>query len=41
LAFYAGQSCGLINETGPAGEIVRRIADEARAVIAKRLTPLA
>jgi nitronate monooxygenase len=41
LAFYAGQSCGLINETGPAGEIVRRIADQARAVIAKRMTPLA
>jgi NAD(P)H-dependent flavin oxidoreductase YrpB (nitropropane dioxygenase family) len=41
LAFYAGQSCSLVRETMPAAEIVRRIADEARAVIEKRLAPLA
>jgi nitronate monooxygenase len=40
LAFYAGQSCGLIKETMPAAEIVRSIAEEARAVIANRLAPL-
>jgi NAD(P)H-dependent flavin oxidoreductase YrpB (nitropropane dioxygenase family) len=41
LPFYAGQSCGLVNEALPAGEIVRQIAEEARAVIANRLAPLA
>jgi NAD(P)H-dependent flavin oxidoreductase YrpB (nitropropane dioxygenase family) len=41
LAFYAGQSCGLVREILPAGEIVRRIAGEARTVIANRLAPLA
>jgi nitronate monooxygenase len=41
LAFYAGQSCSLVNETSPAAEIVRRIATEARIAIAKRLLPLA
>ena len=41
LAFYAGQSCGLVREILPAAEIVRRIANEARAVIANRLAPLA
>jgi nitronate monooxygenase len=40
LAFYAGQSCSLVNEALPAGTIVRQIAEEARAVIAKRLAPL-
>jgi nitronate monooxygenase len=40
LAFYAGQACGLVNETLPAAEIVRRIADEARAAISNRLAPL-
>jgi NAD(P)H-dependent flavin oxidoreductase YrpB (nitropropane dioxygenase family) len=40
LAFYGGQSCGLIKETMPAAEIVRGIAEEARAVIANRLAPL-
>jgi NAD(P)H-dependent flavin oxidoreductase YrpB (nitropropane dioxygenase family) len=40
LAFYAGQSCSLVNETLPAAEIVRHIADEARAAIANRLAPL-
>jgi NAD(P)H-dependent flavin oxidoreductase YrpB (nitropropane dioxygenase family) len=40
LAFYAGQSCGLVNETLPAAEIVKRIADEARSAIANRLAPL-
>lgn len=41
FAFYAGMSCALTNEILPAGEIVRRIAAEAREVIAKRLAPLA
>jgi nitronate monooxygenase len=40
LPFYAGQSCSLVREITPAGEIVRRIANEARAVIADRLAPL-
>lgn len=38
---YAGMSCALTNEILPAGEIVRRIAAEAREIIAKRLAPLA
>ncbi len=37
LPFYAGQSCSLIREILPAGEIVRRIAAEAQAVIEQRL----
>jgi len=41
LAFYAGQSCNLVNEILPAGEIVRRIAAEATKLIADRLSPLA
>ncbi len=41
LAWYAGQSCALVREALPAGEIVRRIAAEAREVIAKHLAPLA
>jgi nitronate monooxygenase len=41
LAFYAGQSCSLVNEILPAGEIVRRIAAEATRLIADRLAPLA
>jgi nitronate monooxygenase len=40
LPLYAGQSCGLVNEALPAGEIVRQIAQEARAVIANRLAVL-
>jgi nitronate monooxygenase len=40
LAFYAGQSCSLVNETLPAAEIVKRIAAETRAAIANRLAPL-
>lgn len=40
LAFYAGQSCSLVNEVKPAGEIVRQIAAEACSVIARRLAPL-
>jgi NAD(P)H-dependent flavin oxidoreductase YrpB (nitropropane dioxygenase family) len=40
LAFYAGQSCSLVNEILPAGEIVRRIAAEATKLIADRLGPL-
>jgi nitronate monooxygenase len=41
LPFYAGQSVNLVREIEPAGEIVRRIAAEARDVIAGRLAPLA
>jgi len=40
LAFYAGQSCSLVKEILPAGEIVRRIAAEATKLIADRLFPL-
>jgi hypothetical protein len=41
FAFYAGMSCALVKDIAPAGEIVRRIAAEAREVITKRLAPLA
>ena len=41
LAFYAGQSVSYVHEIAPAAEIVRRIAPEARDVIASRLAPLA
>jgi nitronate monooxygenase len=41
FALYAGMSCALVNEIAPAGEIVRRIAAEAREVIAQRLAVLA
>ena len=41
MPFYAGQSCSLVHEIIPAGEIVRRIAAEACAVIQNRLAPLA
>jgi NAD(P)H-dependent flavin oxidoreductase YrpB (nitropropane dioxygenase family) len=34
LSLWAGQSVGLIDEVLPAGEIVRRIADEAAAILA-------
>jgi NAD(P)H-dependent flavin oxidoreductase YrpB (nitropropane dioxygenase family) len=40
LAFYAGQSCSLIHEILPAGEIVRRIATEAADIITNRLGSL-
>jgi nitronate monooxygenase len=40
LAFYAGQSCSLVNEILPAGEIVRRIAAEATKLITDGLGPL-
>jgi nitronate monooxygenase/enoyl-[acyl-carrier protein] reductase II len=40
MPFYAGQSCSLVREVLPAGEIVRRIAAEASAVIDQRLAPL-
>src|SRR5581483_4812827 len=41
LAFYAGQSCSLVNELLPAGKIVRRIVAEAVGLISNRLGPLA
>jgi len=40
LAFYAGMSVSLVREKLPAGEIVRRIAAEAREVIAGRLASM-
>lgn len=40
LPFYAGQSCTMVREIAPAGEIVRRIAAEANDVIAKRLAAM-
>ncbi|MGH8013439.1 MAG: NAD(P)H-dependent flavin oxidoreductase [Candidatus Binataceae bacterium] len=38
LAFYAGQSCSLVHEVMPAGEIVKEIARDATAIIRGRLT---
>lgn len=38
MPFYAGQSCSLVSEIIPAGEIVRRIVAQACAVIERRLT---
>jgi nitronate monooxygenase len=40
LPFYAGQSCSLVRDVAPAGEIVRRIAAEANEVIAGRLSAM-
>jgi nitronate monooxygenase len=41
MALYAGQSCGIVNDLRPAGEIVKSIVNEARETIAQRLGPLA
>ncbi|HYL60115.1 MAG TPA: nitronate monooxygenase, partial [Candidatus Acidoferrales bacterium] len=41
LPFYAGESVSMVREILPAGEIVRRIVEQARSVIAGRLAPLA
>ena len=38
---YAGMSCALVKDIPPAGDIVKRIAAEAREVISLRLAPLA
>jgi len=40
LPFYAGQSCSLVHEILPAGEIVRRIAAEAAALSNQRFAPM-
>ena len=40
LAFYAGQSCGLVRSVEPAGEIVRRLGIEAAALIRGRLAAM-
>lgn len=40
LPFYAGMSVSMVREILPAGEIVRRIAREAREVIAGRLASM-
>ncbi|HSR58293.1 MAG TPA: hypothetical protein VLL57_08890 [Candidatus Binataceae bacterium] len=37
LPFYAGMSVSLVHDIRPAGEIVKRIAEEAREAIAGRL----
>jgi nitronate monooxygenase len=39
-ALYAGQSAGLVHEILPAGEIVRRIVEEATALIRERAAAL-
>ncbi len=36
-ALQAGQTCGLINQIKPAGEIVREIVEQAEAIISRRL----
>lgn len=41
MALYAGQSCGVVREILPAGEIVRRIATEAADLIRNRLLLMA
>jgi len=33
MANYAGQSVGLVHETAPAAEIVRRVMDQAKSVL--------
>jgi NAD(P)H-dependent flavin oxidoreductase YrpB (nitropropane dioxygenase family) len=38
MELLAGQGVGLVHEIRPAAEIVRRIADEARAVVERRLS---
>jgi NAD(P)H-dependent flavin oxidoreductase YrpB (nitropropane dioxygenase family) len=40
MCLAAGESAGLVGEVEPAGAIVRRLMEEARAVIAGRLAPL-
>lgn len=40
FAFYAGMSCALVKDVASAGDIVRRIAAEARELIGTRLAPL-
>jgi NAD(P)H-dependent flavin oxidoreductase YrpB (nitropropane dioxygenase family) len=40
LAFYAGQSVSYVRGVEGAGDIVQKIANEARDVIASRLAPL-
>jgi nitronate monooxygenase len=40
MPLYAGMSVNLVREKLPAGEIVRRIASEAREVIARRLASM-
>jgi hypothetical protein len=37
MELLAGQGVGLVHEIRPAAEIVQRIADEARAVVERRL----
>ncbi len=41
LAFYAGQSVGLVDDIEPAGALVRRLGSEARAIIRERLAAMA
>ena len=37
MALYAGQGVGLVREIKPAGEVVRELVDQARAIIEGRL----
>jgi len=41
LAFYTGQSCGLVHAIEPAGALVRRLGAEAAALIRGRLAGMA
>jgi NAD(P)H-dependent flavin oxidoreductase YrpB (nitropropane dioxygenase family) len=41
MALYAGQSAGLVSAIEPAADVVRRIVDEARQIIAGRLADTA
>jgi len=41
LAFYAGQSCGLVREVEPAATLVRRLGTEALAIVRQRLAAMA
>ena len=41
MCMAVGESAGLVKEIKPAGEIVREMTDEARRIIAQRLSPMA
>ena len=40
LAFYAGQTCALVDASEPAGVLVRRLGGEAEALVRGRLAPM-
>ena len=35
LALYAGQACGMVDSIRPAGDVVREMAAEAEAILAR------